>query len=372
MRLGIDVSTYLEELASGAKYYKEIDGKLISIDPLDEFVINGVKSMRIRLWNNPYNNGIKYLGGTCDIDNFLSLAKLAISKGYTIYLDFHYSDFWADPGKQTKPKAWEGLNFSELVNEVYQYTIDTLKLIKANGIDLEMIQVGNEITNGMLWPDGRLIEHGTNPRTNYENLSLLLKAGLNACKEIYPNALRMLHLERSYDKKTYTEFFKEMEKYNAPYEVIGASYYPYWHGTMDELMDNLTTQRKLFGKKLVIAEVGYAFTLEDYIYNNNGVINLVVNKDNLESFGFVKKYPFTKDGQERFIKDFLKKCLDNSIDGVYYWEPVWIPGDNICWASIEGQKYINELGKSTRNEWSNQCLFDYKGVMNKAFMAYKL
>lgn len=369
MKLGIDVSTYFEEIDNGAKYYQ--DNK--EIDPLKEFIKNDVKQMRIRVWVNPYSeNGCKYLGGTCDLNNFLRLARLAKSYGYDIYLDLHYSDFWADPGKQTKPKDWMKLSFDELVKKVYNYTIDVLKIIKKENIDLKMIQVGNEITNGMLWPDGRLIEHEEAPRTNYENLSKLLKAGLSACHELYPNADRMLHLERSYDLKTYEEFFTNMQNYGVEYEVIGASYYPYWHGTMEELFKNLCHQRKLFNKKLVIAELGYAFTLEDYILNNNGNIDLVVNKNNLENFSFVKKYPFTKDGQALFISDFIKGCIENKIDEVYYWEPLWIPGDGICWASVDGEKYIGEEGKPTRNEWSNQCLFDYKGNMNPGFNKYKL
>ena len=368
MKLGIDVSTYLEELASGAKYYDHG----IQIDPLDCFYKNGVKSMRIRLWNNPYSSdGKPYLGGTCDLANFIKLAHLAISKGYSIYLDFHYSDFWADPGKQTKPKAWNDLDFNSLVNKVYQYTFDTLQVIKNENIDLEMIQVGNEITNGILWPDGRLIE-ASGERLNYESLAKLLKAGLTACKEVYPNALRMLHLERSYDLKIYDEFFSNMLKNDVDFEVIGASYYPYWHGTMDELIANLTYQRNKYHKMIMIAELGYAFTLEDYILNNNGQIGLVVNKNNLKSFSFVKKYPFTKDGQAKFINDFLDKCLKNGIDAIYYWEPLWIPGNNICWASEEALEYIGEVGKPTRNEWSNQCMFDYNGNMNPSFKTYKI
>ena len=368
MKLGIDVSTYLEELSNGAKYYKE--GKLI--DPLDEFIKNGVNSMRIRLWNNPYSlDGKSYLGGTCDLKNFLDLAKLASSKGFGIYLDFHYSDFWADPGKQFKPKSWKDLSLDELVEEVRNYTLNTLIVIKDSGIDLEMIQVGNEITNGMLWPEGRLIEHGDDERTNYESLAKLLKAGLDACKEIFPNALRMLHLERSYDLKVYDEFFSKMEENGVSFEVIGASYYPYWHGSVSELMANLNYQKNKYHKIVMVAELGYAFTLEDYILNNNGNNDLVVNNTNLDSFSFTKKYPFTIDGQAAFIKDFLATCRKNNVDGIYYWEPLWIPGDNICWASREGEEYIGEEDKATRNEWCNQCLFDYKGNMNKGFNEFK-
>lgn len=370
MKLGIDVSTYFEEIDNGAKYYK--NGK--QVDPLKEFVNNDVKSMRIRVWNNPYSeDGKKYLGGTCDLNNFIRLAHLAISYGYTIYLDLHYSDFWADPGKQIKPKDWTNLDNSELEKKVYDYTKEVLEKIKKENIDLEMIQVGNEITNGMLWPNGRLLENEDGTRSNYETLARFLKAGFKACKEIYPKALRMIHLERSYDKKIYTEYFSNMARLGVEYEVIGASYYPYWHGTFDQLFDNLLTQRELFEKKLVIAELGYAFTLENYILTNNGTKHeLVVSEDNLESFHMVKEYPLTKDGQASFVESFIKRAQDSDIYAIYYWEPIWIPGDGICWASVEGEKYIHEEGKPTPNEWSNQCLFDYEGNMNPSFSKYTL
>ena len=368
MKLGIDVSTYFEEIDNGAKYYK--DG--IIIDPLKEFIRNDVKSMRIRVWNEPYEDGKKYLGGTCDANNFIKLAKLAKSYGYTIYLDLHYSDFWADPGKQTKPKAWTNYSIQELEKAVYDFTKEVLLKAKSEQIDLEMIQVGNEITNGMLWPEGRLIEHEDGSRSNYETLAKFLKAGFKACTEIYPNALRMIHLERSYDTKIYTEFFSNMERLGVEYDVIGASYYPYWHGTFDQLFENLNTQRKLFNKKIVIAELGYAFTLENYILTNNGISHeLVVSNDNVDSFGMVKEFPLTKEGQASFVESFINRAKENDVYGIYYWEPLWIPGENICWASIEGEKYIHEENKPTANEWSNQCLFDYQGNMNSSFYKYK-
>ena len=155
MILGIDVSTYFEELAANAKYYE--NG--IEVNPLDLFIKNNVNYMRIRVWNNPYNEeGKPYLGGTCDVDNFIKLAKLAISKGFKILLDLHYSDFWADPGKQFLPKAWQGKGIDEVEQELYKFTKDVCLKAKEEGIEIDLIQVGNEITNGICWPLGRLIE----------------------------------------------------------------------------------------------------------------------------------------------------------------------------------------------------------------------
>lgn len=371
MILGIDVSTILEEYNNGAKFYD--NGRLLKkFEPLDMFRDNGVTYMRIRLWNNPYDSdGNKYLGGTCDLDNFLKLAKIAQDKGYKILLDFHYSDFWADPGKQKAPKEWENLTFGEVVDKVYEYTLETLKKIKDEDIDIGMVQIGNEITNGMIHPYGRLIEDGDNPRQGYEKLIELLKSGIKGVKEIYPNAKIIIHLERSYDQKIYNEYFNKLIEADVNFDVIGASYYPYWHGTMDEFFANMDNCKK-FNKELMVMELGYAFTLEDYILNNNGDINLVVNKDNLSSFAFTETYPLNKEGQARFIEDFLSRAKEKNIGAVFYWEPLWIPGDGICWASRAGLKYIGEENKSTRNEWANQCLFDYDGNKLPSFDKFKL
>lgn len=366
MELGIDVSSYLEVLDAKGKFFR--DGK--EIDPLDEFVKNNVKQMRIRLWNNPYSeHGDKYLGGTCDLSNLLKLAKLSQKKGFSIYLDIHYSDFWADPAKQFKPKAWRDLHGEDLLNAVYEFTKSTLQTIKENGIDLKMIQVGNEITNGFLWPDGKLIDNQDGPRSNYEFFSSLLKQGFKACEVLFPNALKMIHLEKSYDKTIYKEFFENMEKYGVKYDVIGASYYPYWHGTTEQLFDNLNYCKNRFKKKIVIAELAYAFTMDDYLKDSDHGNNLAINK---ESFPNELPFPITKDGQAAFLSDFLDKAERNEVYQVYYWEPLWVPGKLTCWASESGQEYINEKKKSTRNEWANQCLVDYEGNLNPSFDKYKI
>ena len=366
MILGIDVSTYFETLKLGGKYFYQ--GK--NVDPLDEFIKNGVSSMRIRTWVNPYSeDGLPYNGGTCDTINFIELSKLAQSKGYSIYLDIHYSDFWCDPAKQMKPKSWRNLDFNELKNMVYKYTCELLNNAKENNIDIKIIQIGNEITNGMLWPDGKLYGE-THPRKGYNNLCMLLKEGIKACDEIYPQALKMLHLERSYDKDLYFEFFSEMEKHEVSFDIIGASFYPYWHKSKESMFDNLKSCKERFKKQVMIVETSYAFTLEDYYQDNNGVINLGVNKNNIDTFDIKTKYPFTKTGQKDYIHDLIKDAINNDIDGLYYWEPLWVPGNLTCWSSKESQIYINECNKSIRNEWSNQCLVDYSGNLNPGFMEF--
>ena len=361
MILGIDVSTYLEELEHGAVY---LDGTT-PIDPLDAFAANGVNWMRIRIWNDPHSPaGEPYLAGTCDLDHYIRLGKLAKSKGYHLLMDLHYSDFWADPGKQFTPKAWRSYDIAALANAVYAFTRDCLQKACDAGVAPEMIQVGNEITNGMLWPLGQL-EKPDGTRGNYDNFCRLVDAGCRACREVTPDAKIVLHLERSNDKAVYQEFFSRMEEAGIDYDIIGASYYPYWHGTPDALFANLRACRR-FGKQIMVMELAYGSTTKAYLQNGKPC-RLVIDEKMANVPGVIERYPLTPEGQADFIRDFLHRAREEGIDGIFYWEPLWLPGEGICWASEAGQAYIHEEGKSTENEWANQCLFDYCGNKLPAF-----
>lgn len=367
MRLGIDVSTYYETMAKNAKYF-EGDKQ---VEPLELFRINGVDCMRIRLWVNPYDeNGAPYLGGTCDMDNALKLCDLAKRKGYKIMFDFHYSDFWADPGKQFLPKAWANFSFEQLVETVGKYTRDTLNTLAEHNVELEYIQVGNEITNGMLWPHGKLDgENGA--RTGYDKFIPLINAGIASCRNVYPDAKLILHLERSYDQVVYNEFFTQMEQNNVDYDVIGFSYYPYWHGTFEQFFANIDMCKK-FGKELAVVELGYAFTLEPFIREEHGAAKLQLGAGDVEKSEFTQRYPISVEGQAAFVRDFLTLAEQHGVSLVCWWEPIWIHADGTCWTSLAGQRYINELDKSRHNEWANQCLFDYDNQMLPAFNVFSL
>ena len=364
MILGIDVSTYLEELEHGAKYYRENQ----EIDPLDAFAENGVSYMRIRIWNDPKGPcGEPYLAGNCDIDNYVKLGRLAKSKGYKLLMDLHYSDFWADPGKQMIPKAWVNFGIDEMASAVYSFTKSCLEIAIREGVAPDMIQVGNEITNGILWPVGKLEINCE--RGNYDNFCRLIDAGCRACREVIPTAKIMLHLERSHDKSVYQEFFTQMAEHNISYDIIGASYYPYWHGTPEQLLENLNAC-KHFGKEIIVAELGYGFTDRGYTLDGEEK-RLVIDAERAVVPGVTDKYPLTPEGQAKYIKNFMSLIHKNGINGVFYWEPLWLPGEGICWASEAGQAYIHEEGKSTSNEWANQCLFDYNGRLLPAFDEFK-
>jgi arabinogalactan endo-1,4-beta-galactosidase len=225
----------------------------------------------------------------------------------------------------------------------------------------------------MLWPIGKLTDNGAGKkRSNYEPLIALLKSGIKASREIYPDSQIIFHLERSSDSKMYHEFFDEMTANKVDYDIIGASYYPYYHGKIDDVIANLVSLKKTYRKQVMVMELGYAFTTIDYLTNyEKNDKQLVLNDDFVKDKSHYIPYPLTEQGQADFLNEFLTKCRENQIDGVFYWEPLWIPGDDICWTSREGQEYIHETSKSTRNEWANQALYDYQGVALKALEIYR-
>ena len=369
MILGIDVSTYFEEEAVGAKYF--CDGKVI--DPLKAFYDQGVSCMRIRVWNNPYSeDGKPYLGGTNDVDTFIKLAKLAKKYGYDVLLDIHYSDFWVDPIKQTVPKAWRGLPFEEIVNKVYEFTKYCLVKAKENDLDIKYIQIGNEITNGILWPYAKL-DASTTPRGGYDKLAKILIAGLKGAKEVYPEVTTIIHLERSYDVEIYDEYFSSIIALGVNFDIIGMSYYPNWHKSFDDLFNNVEACKKKFHKDVMIMETSYGFTLEDYLPGHQKDYQMVLNEKILKELDVHLPYPISPEGQKQYIIDLINLSKKHGVIGIFYWEPMWIPHEyDLCWASKEAQHYIGEENRSTRNEWSNQCLFDYKGNMLPAFKEYKV
>ena len=366
MFLGVDVSTYFDELSINKKYYK--NGQ--EVDPMDVFAKQGVKYMRIRVWVDPYGeNGEPYMAGTNDIKKFKDLADLAVKYGMKIILCLHYSDFWADPGKQFTPKSWVGLSFEEIEQKVYSFTKEVFEVINKNKYPVEIVQVGNEITNGMIWPYGQL-DGSKTPRGGYDKLSRLLISGIKAVKES-SNARIAIHLERSYDQYIYREFFDNIIRYGVEFDIIAMSYYPYWNGNLDELFANIKMCQERYKKDVAIIELGGGFTVEDYIVNGSHA-KMMFDRGNVDQFNRQLDYPITIEGQAAFLEDVLKRAKAANVLGVCYWEPLWLPGDGMVWASKAAQKYIHDESKSTLNEWANQCLYDYQGNALPALERFKL
>lgn len=357
---GADFSSLAEVEKCGGKFYDE--GETDAVKILSKF---GFNSARLRLWVNPYDeNGESYGGGTCDLETVKGLAKRAKENGMTFMLDFHYSDFWTDPSKQTLPKAWNKLGFEELKEKVYEYTASVLKSLQKDNLTPDFIQIGNEITAGMLWQHGKLIwDENAKKHQGYDNLSELLKQGIKAAREVAPKAKIILHLEKSGNNALYREWFDEITVRGVDFDIIGVSYYPYWHGKLADAESNLKDMILRYQKDIMVVETSYAFTLDDFDlkYKPKNYTGLVVGKNIQESS---MPYPFSPEGQSKFLQELYSMVL--SLGGVrglgvYYWETCWIPAKGDTWASESARNYIHETHKGDGNEWANQALFDYEG-----------
>lgn len=221
---GADISILDEMEQSGAIY--KINGK--QQDPLTILKNNGVNYVRLRLWVDPYDaNGNAYGAGTNDLNRTLKLAKRAKNKGLKVLLDFHYSDFWVDPGKQNLPKAWQNQSFEQLNSSVYSYTADVLNQMKSQGIYPDMVQIGNELNSGMLWPYGK--SWGGDGK-EFTRLATFLKSGVQAVKDTQQsNTPIMLHLADGGDKSAFQWWLDEITNQSVDFDIVGISYYPYWH-----------------------------------------------------------------------------------------------------------------------------------------------
>ena len=349
---GMDLSTLLELEKCGVKYY--VDGT--EMDILDIMKKYDVDTIRIRLWNDPYSeSGESYGAGENDLKTTLAIAKKVTDAGLGVLLNFHYSDFWADPGKQIKPKAWEGYSVEELEQAVYDFTVDTMKVFRDNGINTTMVQVGNELSNGLLWPEGKV--------PNYDNIAKFVNAGIRGVRAIDEDVPIMIHLDNGGNNALYREWFDEFTKRGEDFQLIGLSYYPFWHGTLDMLTDNMNDIAERYGKELIVAEVSMGYTMEDYKEyekltdeQRKGYATRQELVDKIE-------YPMTVQGQYDFMEDFLNRISHikgNKGKGFFYWEPAWIPVPGSGWATEVSLKYMNDKGPCG-NEWANQALFDYDG-----------
>lgn len=209
---------------------------------------NGFNYIRLRLFVNPRSElGYSQRDGYCDLEHTLQMAKRIKDAGMYFLLDFHYSDNWADPQKQIMPQAWQTYSYSEVCNAVYEHTRDVIVALEKQGTMPDMVQVGNEVSNGMLWPYGSV-------RHSFEGLCGLLREGVRAVREYAPSADVMLHVALGGMWEETERFFDAMDEYGVEYDVIGQSYYPEWHGTLEDLEHNLRTMAKEFGKPIYVVE----------------------------------------------------------------------------------------------------------------------
>ena len=366
MIIGMDFSSLEETERKGGKFrVNGVEGDLVKI-----LADHGANAARLRLWLDPYGSDhTPYEGGTCDLGCVERLSRRAMEQGMEVLLDFHYSDFWCDPGRQLIPKGWAGQSLEQLCTSLYDYTARVLDHLDKAGVAPAKVQVGNEITNGMLWPVARLTDES--PRQGYDALAALLRAGTSAVRGS-SDAQIMLHLENSGNKALWTDWFDNITAREVNFDLIGASYYPYWHGTMEQLEDNLNHCIQRYGKDVYVVETSYPFTTRHYNPNSD-TANLCIASGCCAD-GRPSPYEITPEGQERFLVDLMsliRRLHGGRGKGLYYWEPGWVPANGTSWASRAALAYCGEEEKSTGNEWSNQCLFDYNGDDLPALQVFK-
>lgn len=357
---GADVSMLREVEALGGAFFLDQERK----DLFEILSIKGFNVVRLRLWSNPYDEeGQPYMGGTNDLETTIELAKRAKAHGLQFMLNIHYSDFWADPKKQSKPKAWQSLTFDQLEEQVYRYTKEVLEVCRACDVLPDLVQIGNETTNGMLWPEGRTPKYHFEEKrfeeaeageweASFDRLAALLQAGIRATRDTGPMDI-ILHLDAGGSNVLYRTWFDEMQARGVDYDIIGLSYYPIWHGTLEELGFNMEDISARYGKEVLVVETAYGHTAD----SPSGAD--IFNEEQAKAGG----YPPTVAGQAQFLHDLMTEVGQVSEGrgrGIVYWEPGWLPVNGTSWASLAGMMYGNDVA-SMGNHWANQALFDFQG-----------
>ena len=350
---GVDLSVVAEVEELGAKYYDNgVQGDIFDI--LKNY---GVNSVRLRLWNDPYTeDGVPYGAGTNDLEVYKKLAKRAMDHGMSILLDYHYSDFWADPGKQRVPKAWRGMDADQLEQAVYDYTRETLLEMKDAGVLPQLVQVGNELTNGLMWPLGQ--------KPEYDNIAKFVSAGIRAVRSVDSDIPVMIHLDNGGNNPMYVDWFDNYMERGENFDIIGMSYYPHWNGSLSLLLDNMNDISSRYDKDVLVAETSIGYTTETF-----GCNGIVYSKEHEKITG----YPATQQGQEAFLRDLFAtvRSVNNKRGiGVFYWEPAWLPIPDCTWASKSGSKYMKDK-MTAGNAMANMALFDENGNANSALINMK-
>lgn len=337
--LGADISS-LQKSEDLGGIYKDASGT--PMDALQILNDHGLNYARLRVWVDPAD-------GYHDKARILEMAARLKELDIKLLVDFHYSDNWADPGKQIKPSAWEKYDFEQLKQALYDHTFDVCNSLVAQGTPPDMVQVGNEINAGMLWPDG----HTYDP-PNWDNLAQLLSAGYDAVKACSPETQVMLHIAEGGDNDLARWWFDSITHRDVPFDLIGISYYPYWHGSLAELQYNLNDISARYDKDVIVVETAYAFTDQDDDHYPNIVDQTLA----------VPHYPLTPEGQRDMLRDVMSvvRAVDDGRGlGVFYWDATW--------TAVEGNGWDN-TDPTTGNAWENQALFDFDGKALPALAEY--
>ncbi|WP_240665817.1 glycosyl hydrolase 53 family protein [Agromyces sp. LHK192] len=360
--MGVDVSTVLSLEESGV-VFRDAAGQ-----PADLFAVladSGVNSVRVRVWNDPYDaSGRGYGGGTVDVDRAVEIGQRATAAGLDVLVDFHYSDFWADPARQLVPKAWAGLTDAETVTALHDFTAASLQEFEDAGVDVRMVQIGNETNNA-------IAGHTRPGREIDEQFAALVAAGSSATREVLPDALVAVHFTNPETPGRYATYAAGLEAFGVDYDVFASSYYPYWHGSVENLTSVLTDVSTTYGKQVVVAETSWAHTLDD----TDGYPNVIGEA------GITDQYPVSVQGQASELRDVIAAvaAVGDAGVGVYYWEPAWLPVGPASdveanrllweqhgsgWASSAASEYdpVHVGEYYGGSAWDNQALFAADGT----------
>ena len=307
--LGMDVSSVLSLERSGVTF-RDASGQ-----EKDLFLIlkeNGIDCIRVRVWNDPFDSsGRSYGGGGCGLANAVEIGRRAAAAGQTLLVDFHYSDFWADPAKQQAPKAWRGMTVEEKAEAMYRYTLDSLNAIRDGGGRVAMVQIGNE-TNGTFCGE----------KTWKKIVWDLMTRAAAAVREFDPAVKICVHFANPENGEAYLNWAGKLAYYSLDYDVFATSYYPYWHGTLDNLKQVLSAIRETYGKDVMVAETSYAYTLEDTDFSGNTIG---------EGGAYEAPWPFTVQGQASAVREVIDAVSSIGGIGVFYWEGAWITVGGDTW-----------------------------------------
>lgn len=328
---GMDMSSVPKNEAFGAVYRTAGD---VAGDPVTILRDAGVNYARLKVWVNPAD-------GFNDKARVLAMARRVDAAGMGLLVDFHYSDTWADPGAQKVPAAWASYDLARLANAVAAHTTDVLTALKNQGTPADMVQIGNEINPGMLVTGGA----ASGAVSSWSNLGTLLKAGANATRAVQPDAKIVLHLTNlDSGVSTLQWWYSQAQAQGVPFDVIGLSFYGYWHGSLADLQAGATTLLAAFpGKQLAVVETAYGFTTAQ----DDAHANI------FSSASVVPGFPATAAGQAsylRAVQNVVAGLPGNRGLGVFYWEGTWTAVAGSGWDPAD---------PASGNGWENQAVFDF-------------
>ena len=307
--IGMDASSVIAEEESGVKYY-DFEGN--ETDVFKVLSDNGINYIRVRVWNDPFDaNGHGYGGGNNDINRAIEIGRRATQYNMSLLVDFHYSDFWADPAKQMAPKAWADMFTDEKAEALYEYTKTSLQALVDAGVTVGMVQLGNETNGGKIAGE-----------VSWNAFNKLTAQGSKAVREVCPNALVAVHFANPEKNQNMLDYAKRISSLD--YDVFGSSYYPYWHGTLENLSETLSTIAETYNKRVMVMETSYCYTSEDTDFNAN-TIGATVDG--------AKNFPFSIHGQTNSVREIMDTIVNKTTNGlgICYWEGTWISVGTESW-----------------------------------------